>query len=149
MSWAEIFSKERKEPLKEIMKWACSSCNRKFLKIENVRCHVSRNRKCSARNAREIKLEDAFSMSLASQKNRQHRVLSELFEHKRDENIIVQRPAHPRKKRTGVRPFPAALISRIAKEGKELARNHGRRETSRLLLERYPLANLSLTSIDR
>ena len=48
-----------------------------------------------------------------------------------------------------MRPFAAALICKIAKEGKELAKSHGRRETARILLTKYPLANLTLSSIDR
>ena len=149
MSWADIFSKQVKKPPKKKMKWACSACNRKFLKVENVRCHVLRNHKCSALKATQIKLEDDSHDRLANKENRGHRILSELFNVKQEENEIVQRPASPRKKRTGVRPFPAALISRIAKEGKDLAKEHGRRQTTRILMDRYPLANLSMTSIDR
>ena len=80
-----------------------------------------------------------------------NRILVELRENQKDENVIVvrQRPSQIRKKRTGLRPFAPALIAKIAKEGKQLAKDHGRRETSRILIERYPLANLSLTSVDR
>ena len=42
-----------------------------------------------------------------------------------------------------------ALICKIAKEGKELAKDHGRRKTARIIKEKYAMANLSLSSIDR
>ena len=80
---------------------------------------------------------------------KENRVSIELKRNKRDQSPLRQSPAIDKKKRTGVRPFPPALIARIAKEGKLLAKEHGRRQTSRILLERYPMANLSKTSADR
>ena len=41
---------------KQEMNWKCSSCNRRFFKIENVKCHVLRNMVCSERNATHIRL---------------------------------------------------------------------------------------------
>ena len=125
MSWSDIFPPARKEPKKK-MNWACSACNRHFLKLENVRCHVLRNYKCSTRKATHVKLENNDPPRNPLRENRPRRVLNNLMENK-DEVVIVQRPAEVRKKRTGVRPFPAALICTIAKEGKELAKKYGRR----------------------
>ena len=65
------------------------------------------------------------------------------------EPLPQQQPAPEIKNRTGVRPFPASLICKIAKEGKELAKSKGRRETARILLNKYPMANLTISSIDR
>ena len=149
MSWADIMSRMRRESNKKKLNWACSVCERKFEKRENVRCHVLRNAKCSARKATHIKLEFADPQIPDEMEESLDNDHLELNYEERKEPLDGQRPAAGIKNRTGVRPFPAALICKIAKEGKELARSHGRRETSRLLLKKYPLANLTLSSIDR
>ena len=131
------------------MKWRCSVCNRQFLKLENVRCHVLRNKKCSARQAIQVRLEKPVILQNLVGDPEVNRILVEMKENKIGENIIVQRPAVNQKKRTGVRPFPPALIAKIAKEGKELAKVHGRRETVRILIGKYPLASLTRSPVDR
>ena len=130
------------------MNWGCSTCKPQFLKVENVRCHVLRNAKCLALNATQVRLSNHAPQPSLIRDPEVNRISVECKENKKEE-VIVQRPAVPRKKRTGVRPFPPALISRVAKEGKELAKTNGRRMAARILLERYPLANLSLMSVDR
>ena len=148
MSWADIFAPIRQEP-KQKMNWGCSVCSRQFLKLENVRCHVLRNSKCSARQATQVRLNNLdFQRNLVRDPD-VDRILVEMNENKLEENIIVQRPAVSQKKRTGVRPFPPALIAKIAKEGKELAKVHGRRMTVRILIGKYPLARLTRSSVDR
>ena len=60
-----------------------------------------------------------------------------------------QRPAKA-SSRLGMRIYPATLILKIAKEGKELYKYQGnRRETTRLLIEKYPTANLKRRTVDR
>ena len=73
--------------------------------------------------------------------------IERLFEEGKEER--QQRPAKVFKKRNGVRPFPPALIAKVAREGKELAKTKGRRETTRILCQKYALAKLSHTSVDR
>ena len=74
-------------------------------------------------------------------------LIERLFEEGKEER--PQRPAKVFKKRHGVRPFPPALIAKVAKEGRDLAKTKGRRETTRILCDKYALANLSHTSVDR
>ena len=63
---------------------------------------------------------------------------------------INQEPAEKKpNRRTGMRPFPPAFIAKIAREGKILAQNNGRRATTRILRERYPAARLTTTTADR
>ena len=102
------------------MIWACSACQRQFENIENVRCHVLRNSKFSARKATHIKLEIAVPQMpiLEEPLNIENYQLN--IEEKK-ENVFGQRPASAVKNRTGVRHFPAALTCKIAKEGKEIA----------------------------
>ena len=129
---------------KQEMNWKCSSCNRRFVKIENLKYHVLRNRVCSARNAKHIRLR----VDPQQRQRKANRILVKQEEYKLESASIRQRPA-AKVKRTGVRSFPPALIARIAKEGKELAKVHGRWETGRILMEKYPMANLSRYSVDR
>ena len=51
--------------------------------------------------------------------------------------------------RLGMRIYPPALILKITKEGKDLYKYHGRRETTRLLIEKYPVASLNRRTVDR
>ena len=115
------------------MNWGCSTCKPQFLKVENVRCHVLRNAKCLALNATQVRLSNHAPQPSLIRDPEVNRISVECKENKKEE-VIVQRPAVPRKKRTGVRPFPPALISRVAKEGKELAKTNGRRMAARILL---------------
>ena len=42
------------KPVKKEISWSCSICKRGFEKFENVRCHILRNRKCSASGAKAV-----------------------------------------------------------------------------------------------
>ena len=112
-----------------------------------MRCHVQRNAKCSASKATHIKLDIPVPQIPGQIKEELN--IPQLFLEEEKEPLPVQLPAQDKQKRTGVRPFPASLICKIAKEGKELAKSNGRRATARILLDRYPMANLTLSSIDR
>ena len=113
-------------------------------------CHVLRNAKCSALKATEVwqgrehPVEDRAVGSLHVELGQ-----AQGQEHEQKNPLVPQCPLKKIKKRTGVRPFPPALIARVAMEGKELAKNYGIRGTARILCSRYPLANLSESSVDR
>ena len=143
MSWSEIFSRASFEPKKQLA-WGCSQCSRRFARKENVRCHVLRNNKCSSRMATEVYLSD-LPIVQQSIENLNLRVQPDGKENEE----IPQRPARVKKKRTGVRPFPPALIARVVAEGKKIAETNGRRETVRVLLQSFPMAKLSASTIDR
>ena len=143
MSWSEIFSRASFAPKKQLA-WGCSQCSRRFARKENVRCHVLRNNKCSSRMATEVYLSD-LPIVQQSIENPNVRVQPEGKENEE----IPQRPARVKKKRTGVRPFPPPLIARVVAEGKKIAETNGRRETVRILLQSFPMANLSASTIDR
>ena len=142
MSWDHIFQRMR-QPKRIQLNWGCSICKRRFAKRENIRCHVTRNLRCSTGGAKEVWLGDAVAKI--------KQVKSENLVQENDHSVdqIPQRPRPQRRKRIGVRPFPPALIARVAKEGKELAETNGRRKTVRILLEKYAMAKLSATSVDR
>ena len=131
------------------LNWACSVCKRQFQECE-MPC--SPKCKCSARQATHIKLEVEVPQIIGEMEEIDEPLNINNHQVNRDEgkeHVSGQRPAQVKKNRTGVRPFAAALICKIAKEGKELAKSNGRRETARILLSKYPMANLTLSSIDR
>ena len=79
---------------------------------------------CSAGNTTHIRLR----VDPQQRQREANRILVKQGEYKLESAPIRQRPA-AKVKRTGVRSFPPALIARIATEGKELTKVHGRRET--------------------
>ena len=150
MAWARILAKMANGQKHQKLDWVCSRYNRTFAKKESVMCHVLRNEKCSGLKATEVWLGRKLPVIERVQVKFEDEMDYDLeMEDKQRLPPIVQRPAGRPKKRVGVRPFPPALIARVAAEGKKLSKDFGRRETSRILRQRYATANLSLTSIDR
>ena len=150
MSWAGILAKMARAQHQQKLDWGCSRCKRTFAKKENVKCHVLRNAKCSALKATEIWLGRELPVVNRAVGNGVGEMKQEMgMEDVQKIPPVVQFPAGRPKKRIGVRPFPPALIVRLAAEGKEISKNFGRSETARILCEKYANANLSTSSVDR
>ena len=113
-------------------------------------CHVLRNKICSSKKAYKVELNNAPVMQYDEMADVEvEQLLLDNVNNNGDPAEIVQRPAKKKPKRIGVRPYPPALIIRISNEGKELAKSNGRRMTTRIILDKYPSAGLSATSVDR